>query len=62
VRTIALRLSRDPGDETFLECAVAWRADWFVSADADLLTLRAVQRIRFLDVPGFWGTPEGVAR
>jgi predicted nucleic acid-binding protein len=60
--TIALRLSRDPGDDKFLECAVAGRADYIVSADADLLTLRAVQGIPILDAPGFWGTLEGVAR
>jgi len=60
--TIAVRLSRDPGDDKFLECAVAGRADYIVSADADLLTLRAVQEIPILNVPGFWGTLEGVAR
>ena len=41
--------------------AVAGRADYIVSADADLLTLRAVQGIPILDVPSFWGTQEGVA-
>jgi putative PIN family toxin of toxin-antitoxin system len=60
--TVSLRLSRDPGDDKFLECAVAGRADYIVSADADLLTLRAVEEIPILDAPGFWGTLERVAR
>ena len=60
--TIALRLSRDPGDDKFLECAVAGRADYVVSADADLLTLSAVQGIPILDAPGFWRTLEEAHR
>jgi putative PIN family toxin of toxin-antitoxin system len=60
--TVTLRLSRDPGDEKFLECAVAGQADYIVSADADLLTLSAVQGIPILDVPDFWGRLEGPDR
>ncbi|MGH9364022.1 MAG: putative toxin-antitoxin system toxin component, PIN family [Thermoanaerobaculia bacterium] len=60
--TIALRLSRDPGDDKFLECAVDGRADYIVSADADLLTLSAVQGIPILDASGFWKTLEGADR
>ena len=60
--TVTLRLSRDPGDDKFLECAVAGRADYIVSADADLLTLSAVQGIPILDVPDFWGRLEGADR
>jgi len=41
--TVTLHLSRDPGDDKFLECAVAGRADYIVSADTDLLTLSAIQ-------------------
>ena len=33
-----------------------------VSADADLLTLNAVQGIPILDAPGFWKTLEGADR
>jgi predicted nucleic acid-binding protein len=49
-----IRLSRDPADDKFLECAVAARADCLVSEDADLLTLGTVQDIPILDVPTFW--------
>jgi predicted nucleic acid-binding protein len=38
----------------FLECAVAGSADYVVSADADLLTLREVQTIPIVDAPTFW--------
>ena len=60
--TVALRLSRDPGDDKFLECAVAGRADCVVSADADLLTLGAVRGIPILDAPGFWRKLEEATR
>ena len=60
--TIALRLSRDPGNDTFLECAVTGRADYIVSADADLLTLSAAQGIPILDAPDFWGRRQGASR
>jgi len=46
--------SRDPADDKFLECAVSGNADYIVSADADLLTLREVQGIPIVDVPTFW--------
>jgi putative PIN family toxin of toxin-antitoxin system len=51
---VVLRLSRDPTDDKFLECAVAGGADCVVSADADLLSLREVHGIPILDVPAFW--------
>jgi hypothetical protein len=47
-------MSRDPTDDTFLECAVSGGADYAVSADADLLSLREVQGIPILDAPTFW--------
>ena len=53
---VILRLSRDPTDDKFLECAVAGGADCVVSADADLLSLREVHGIPILDVPAFWHT------
>jgi putative PIN family toxin of toxin-antitoxin system len=51
---VAIRMSRDPTDDKFLECAVAGGANCVVSADADLLSLREVQGIPILDVPAFW--------
>jgi putative PIN family toxin of toxin-antitoxin system len=52
---VTIRMSRDPTDDKFLECAVAGSADYVVSADADLLSLREVRGIQILDVPTFWG-------
>jgi uncharacterized protein len=40
--TVRIARSRDPDDDKFLECAVAGSADYVVSADTDLLTLREV--------------------
>jgi predicted nucleic acid-binding protein len=51
---VQISRSRDPDDDKFLECAVAGGADYLVSADADLLSLREVQGIPILDVPAFW--------
>lgn len=51
---VTIRMSRDPTDDKFLECAVAGGADYLVSADADLLSLREVQGIPILDIPTFW--------
>jgi putative PIN family toxin of toxin-antitoxin system len=52
--TISIRQSRDPDDDKFLECAVAGGADYVVSADTDLLSLREVQGIPIVDAPTFW--------
>jgi putative PIN family toxin of toxin-antitoxin system len=51
---VTIRLSRDPSDDKFLECAVAGGADYLVSGDADLLVLRDVRGIPIIDVPTFW--------
>lgn len=51
---VTIRMSRDPTDDKFLECAVAGGADYVVSADADLLSLRDVRGIPILDAPAFW--------
>ena len=51
---VMIRMSRDPTDDKFLECAVAGRADYIVSGDADLLSLREVQGIPIIDSPTFW--------
>lgn len=54
--TISVRLSRDPTDDKFLECAIAGEARYLVSADADLLILREIQGIPIVDIPSFWRT------
>jgi predicted nucleic acid-binding protein len=51
---VTIRMSRDPTDDKFLECAVSGHADYVVSADADLLSLREVRGIPIIDVPTFW--------
>ena len=51
---VAIRMSRDPTDDKFLECAVSGEANCVVSADADLLSLREVRGIPILDIPTFW--------
>ncbi len=49
-----IKVCRDPHDDKFLECAVAGRADYIVSADEDLLSLRAFEGIPIVDLPTFW--------
>ena len=51
---VTIRMSRDPTDDKFLECAISGDADYVVSADADLLSLRDVRGIPILDAPTFW--------
>jgi len=51
---VTIRMSRDPTDDKFLECAVSGEANFIVSADADLLSLREVRGIPIVDVPAFW--------
>jgi len=51
---VTIRMSRDPTDDKFLECAVSGAADYVVSADDDLLSLREVRGIPILDAPTFW--------
>jgi putative PIN family toxin of toxin-antitoxin system len=52
--TVPIARSRDPDDDKFLKCAVAGAADYIVSADTDLLSLREVQGIPIVDIPTFW--------
>ena len=52
--TVRITRSHDPDDDKFLECAAAGRADYIVSADADLLSLREIQGIPIVDAPTFW--------
>ena len=56
---VAVRQSRDPGDDKFLECALAGQAHYVVSADEDLLSLTAIQDIPIVDVPTFWRVLQG---
>jgi hypothetical protein len=51
---VTIRMSRDPTDDKFLECAVSGAADYVVSADDDLLSLQEVRGIPILDAPTFW--------
>ena len=39
---------RDPDDQKFLDCAVAGRADFLVTGDRDLLTMRHVGRTKIV--------------
>jgi predicted nucleic acid-binding protein len=56
---VPVRQSRDPGDDKFLECALAGQAHYVVSADGDLLSLTAMQDIPIVDVPTFWDVLQG---
>ena len=51
---VVIRMSRDPTDDKFLECAVAGGADYVVSGDADLLSLHEVHGIPIVDALTFW--------
>ena len=49
-----ITLCRDPNDDKFLECAVAGKADFVVSADNDLLSLKVIEGIPIANLPTFW--------
>ena len=49
-----ITLCRDPNDDKFLECAVDGKANFVVSADNDLLTLKVIEGIPIVDLPTFW--------
>jgi hypothetical protein len=52
---VTIQMRRHPMDDKFLECAVSGAADYVVSADANLLSLREVRGIPILDdAPRFW--------
>ena len=59
---VQIRMSRDPTDDKFLECAVAGAAGYIVSGDADLLSLQEVEGIPIVDAPTFWQTLASQAR
>jgi putative PIN family toxin of toxin-antitoxin system len=44
-----VRICRDPDDDFLLETAIAGRADYLVSGDADLLILRKFRKIRIVN-------------
>lgn len=48
-----LKLSRDPDDNKFLECAVSADADYVVSGDDDLLILKKVEGIPIIKASSF---------
>jgi putative PIN family toxin of toxin-antitoxin system len=52
--TRKITMCRDPHDDKFLECAVAGKADYVVSADEDLLSLRIFEGIPIVNLPTFW--------
>lgn len=52
---------RDPADNRFLECAVAGNAQYLVSGDDDLLSLKAFRRIRIVSVADFLTTLEATS-
>lgn len=45
---------RDPHDDKFLECALAGKAHYVVSADEDLLSLKTFEGIPIVNLPTFW--------
>ena len=47
-RRLAEQVSRDPDDDAVLACALAARADFIVSGDADLLVLKQFQGMRIV--------------
>ncbi len=51
---VTIRMSWDPADDKFPECAVSGDAGYVASAGADLLSLREVRGIPTLDAPTFW--------
>lgn len=50
VRQLAQQVSRDADDDAVIACALAARADWIVSGDDDLLTLKTFEGIRIVTV------------
>jgi putative PIN family toxin of toxin-antitoxin system len=63
--TASIPHCRDPGDRMFLELAVAGKADFLVTGDADLLSLRGEFEIPIVTADGFKAQatshPPGVA-
>jgi len=51
---------RDPADNKFLDCAVAGKAQYLVSGDQDLLSLRSFRGIPIVAVSEFLAIVEGL--
>jgi putative PIN family toxin of toxin-antitoxin system len=51
--TLSVKLCRDPADDKFLACALSAGADFLVSGDADLLTMRDIHGIPIVTVRDF---------
>ena len=47
-------IQQDPDDDKILACAFAVRAQWIVSGDDHLLSLKRYQRIRIVTLREFW--------
>ncbi len=45
----SFRLCRDPGDDIFIDCAIAGRAHYIVTGDQDLLVLKQVMSVRIVN-------------
>lgn len=54
-------IRRDPADNRFLECAVAGKAHYLVSGDADVLSLKSFRGIRIVSVAEFLAILEGTS-
>lgn len=52
-RRVMRLVERDPADDHVLACALAARAQYLVSGDADLLRLRSYRRIAILSPAAF---------
>lgn len=48
-----LKVCRDPGDDKFFECALAGRADYIVSEDADILAVGEFEGIKAVSASEF---------
>lgn len=48
-----VKLTRDPDDAKFIECALAAAVPWIVSGDADLLDLGHLESVQVLSVSAF---------
>jgi putative PIN family toxin of toxin-antitoxin system len=48
-----IQLCRDPDDNKFLNCAITGKADYIVSGDKDLLSLKKIGSIRIVNTSKF---------
>lgn len=57
--TRKVEVCRDPGDNAVIECALAGRAQYIVTGDADLLSLGRFEDIEIVNVSTFISVLEG---